>query len=382
MKISTLKIFGFALVVLLFASTSLQACNLSDLTPISITGGPLGPFVIRYRLCVGMGITGGIKGGDQITSSMYFGFYDSQPGFTVLAFTPANLAGPAVGVPPVPCIMPGTNFGPDPYFGLQGEVIYNDPGYYGNAPCAQHSYGCVSSTLFCGGVRSYCQVLTVTVNQIPDSMRVFGVEGGGNPVGGCYPNPDMMINFNSFLPIVWGEIEGQRSTAGITVKWSTLLEVNSDYFIVERSVDGGSFAAIGEVSAAGNSSTQLDYQFVDLEPRQGSNQYRIVHVDRSGLFNDSETIEVEYFQPEGISWGGVGPNPTSGPVAIAFYNPANEVVELQVGDATGRLVVSEKINAIHGGNVVNLDLANVNAGGYYLSLQGLGDRITRKLTKL
>ncbi len=384
MKISTIRVFALAFLALLMSQNVVKACNLSDVTPINIRRlGPLpaGPWQIIFRLCVGMGITGSTKCGDQITSSLYFGFYDSQPGFLVTAFTPASLIGPNVGVGR--CTMPGTNFGPDPYFGLQGEVIYTDPGYYGDPPCLQHSYGCVTTTPICGTAQAFCRNCSITVNQIPDSMRVFGVEGGGNPVGGCYPNPDMMINFNSFLPVVWGEIEGVRTTAGINIKWSTLEEINTDYFEVQRSVDGVNFDAIGQVpSLEGYSINMARYEFFDGSPNPGNNLYRIVQYDKSGDFNDSETIEVNYFEPEGMSWGSVGPNPASEYLNVSFYSPVAESTTLQLRDAAGKTVISSTVAAINGGNTLGVDLSKINAGNYFLSIQGANGKLVRKIVKL
>jgi hypothetical protein len=104
---------------------------------------------------------------------------------------------------------------------------------------------------------------------MPDSVRVYGVEGGGNPVAGCYPDADMMINFTT-LAVEWGTVEGIGLEHSVKLKWSTLSETNTDLFLVERASDNGDFVEIGTVDAAGLSTSLLKYEFVDLAPAASS----------------------------------------------------------------------------------------------------------------
>ncbi len=362
------KIFTLALFSILLSGSAVRACNLSDVTFTSFSGS--GPFVIGVRLCVGTGITGATKGGDQGTTNMLFGFWDNLPGVIVTAFTPASFNGP----PPNNCLMNGSLSAGGP-FGTRSIVGYTATG------CGTSGFGCVSTTVACGNARAWCNNFTFTVNRIPDSIRVFGAEGGGNPIGGCYPNPDMKIDFSSF-PVLWGDIEGIRSTAGINVKWSTLREVDTDYMIVERSIDQVSFESIGELPSAGNSSAQVRYQFFDPAPVTGSNWYRIVQVDRNGASYDSEIIEVNYFKPEAITWGNIGPNPTSSAIDFTFYSPRSEPVKVILFDVTGKVDRSFVMDAIIGGNSMHLDLNDLNRGAYYLSVQGAGEKLIHKVIKL
>ncbi len=376
MKISTFKIFALGLLAVLMSSNIVRACNLSDLTFISITG-TTGPFVINLRLCVGMGITGSTKGGDQSTNSVFFGFWDHSPGFTVLSYTPNSMNGP------MGCIMPSNNFGPDPYYGIQGEVQYTDPGYYGfHIPCTNSPYGCVNSNVLCGPARSFCTNFSFTVNQIPDSVRVFGAEGGGNPVGGCYPNPDMKVSFVPPLAVVWGDIEGRHAGAGIKLKWTTLEEINSDFFTIERALEDQSYEELGQVPAVGNSNALVRYDFMDPSPKAGLNRYRIVQVDKIGESTESEAIEVAYTTPDGLSWGDVGPNPASDFVNIGFYSPIADLISFQLRDVTGKMAMDLDVSAVLGGNELRLDLSKVNAGTYYLSMIGKNGKVVKKITKL
>lgn len=75
------------------------------------------------------------------------------------------------------------------------------------------------------------------------------------------------------------KLEGDKAL----LSWSTSQEVNSQKFVVERSVDGENYAALGTVKAAGNSSDMLYYSYYDNKPYSGGiSFYRIRQYSSSG----------------------------------------------------------------------------------------------------
>ncbi|MEY3442142.1 MAG: hypothetical protein RLZZ519_423 [Bacteroidota bacterium] len=169
-----------------------KACNLSDFSLTNVTyDSNTQEFVISTLLHVGSGRTGNVAGADDDTRTIAFGFYKSCAPITVNSFLPATLNAIYTG-----CNMPGTNLGPQgaPY-NSQATIIYIDPGYYGNPQCTANPFGCITSTVNCGNVVSAPYNLVFRTSTIPDSIRVFGVEGHGNPLAGCYPDSDMKIDF-------------------------------------------------------------------------------------------------------------------------------------------------------------------------------------------
>ena len=69
---------------------------------------------------------------------------------------------------------------------------------------------------------------------------------------------------------------------GNLIEWSTASEQNSDYFEIEISIDGSEYRSIGQVQAAGNSTTKQDYKWVDATPSNSFNYYRLVQFDVDG----------------------------------------------------------------------------------------------------
>jgi Secretion system C-terminal sorting domain len=215
-------------------------------------------------------------------------------------------------------------------------------------------------------------------------MRATGIEGAGNNVGGCYPDADMLIIFPPIVPtpVLWGEVDGERTTTGVNVNWTTMQETNVDYFIVQRATDGVNYHAIGQVAAAGNTRAATQYAFQDLNPGAGANVYRVMSVDRSGESDISRSFEVNYFTPSELTWGPVGPNPTTATIDLSFYSPQAAAVSMQVFDATGRRVMAAGLSAIEGGNTKQIDLSGLNPGSYFVHLQVGDQKLARRVMKL
>src|SRR5207244_1367203 len=74
--------------------------------------------------------------------------------------------------------------------------------------------------------------------------------------------------------------------------WSTASEINSDYFTVQRSDDGIRFNDIAKVKAAGNSTTDTKYEYIDTARRGGAAFYRLKETDADGLSAVSKILSL------------------------------------------------------------------------------------------
>lgn len=75
----------------------------------------------------------------------------------------------------------------------------------------------------------------------------------------------------------------------------------------------------------------------------------------------------------------ISPNPTSGPINVAFTAPHNGKTTLQVVDATGALVYSSAPGAITAGEQqISIDFQDKPAGTYYICLRQAGKPIAIK----
>ena len=148
---------------------------------------------------------------------------------------------------------------------------------------------------------------------------------GSNPVAVTLapcPAPVKLVNFIA------------KQANGITVlNWQTASEVNNNYFIVERSVDGINFTPIGRVQGAGNSTTPQGYNFNDSQPVDGTSYYRLAQVDDNGDITYSAIVAVEYNEA-GIT---IYPNPNEGLFTISYLND-EQPYAVEITDMEGKLI--------------------------------------------
>lgn len=362
------------------AVNNLFSCNLSNLTLTSITG--TGPYTINVSLCIGYGRTGGVRGADNDTRSITFAFYRTAGAVTISSFSPANITS---GRGFSNCTMSSANIGPQgaPY-NSRGTIIYIDPGYYGIAPCVSQPYACITTTALCGNVGQQCTNFTFVTNVRPDSIRVFGVEGGGNPVGGCYPNSDMLINFTSMLPVFWNDVAARRvNDKQVMVNWSTLSERNNYFFTVEKTdelvertdhhneeVDMSVWTQSGIVNGT-NLNRYQNYTFVDNQPFSGVSYYRVKQTDFDGKSSYTRIVVAEPLRET--------------KKILVYPNPAKEILTIEGENLQRVSIINLLGEELSRYNLNNTEMNSIDThllpkGIYFLKVENImGDISTYKV---
>lgn len=186
------------------------------------------------------------------------------------------------------------------------------------------------------------------------SFSQFGI-GRASVTGN--PLPITLIDFN-------GRLTDNKTVA---LNWTTAVEINNNYFTIERSTDGENFEAIDQIDGAGNSNITKSYSTFDLTPAQGINYYRLKQTDFDGGFEYSDIIAVtiEAATPEVAN---IYPNPANigGNLTISFNIPNEDrTVQLNMYDLTGKLIFETSMEGTR--PVVNIP-SHVPAGIYMLNL--------------
>lgn len=114
------------------------------------------------------------------------------------------------------------------------------------------------------------------------------------PVGGPEADPSIHSGcYFSPLPVELTEFKVVPAQTVNQINWTTASEVNSDYFHVERSVNGGEWNLVGRVQSAGNSSTTLHYELEDYAFEPVVNYYRLKQVDLDGTTKYYNIVSVD-----------------------------------------------------------------------------------------
>lgn len=182
------------------------------------------------------------------------------------------------------------------------------------------------------------------------------------PFPGCTPSlPIELIDFTA--------IENNKK---VYLKWETATETNNDYFVVERSNDGGWFEALGRMDGAGTTSIAQNYAFTDHSPKYGLNYYRLKQVDTDGKFAHSSVIPILIeTQPREII---LFPNPVSEKATVIYHSPKKTTLKFLISDEAGRWIATPTFNVEQGQNTLELDMRDLPPAVYFLSLKN-GDAI-------
>lgn len=186
------------------------------------------------------------------------------------------------------------------------------------------------------------------------------------------------------LPVELISFEGYLTDEGIALEWETAIEVNNYGFEVERqnlelgtqnSVEN--WKSIGFVQGHGNSDSPKQYSFKDINPGNGTINYRLKQIDTDGKFEYSEIVEVEIEEqlPAKFELYQNYPNPFNPRTTIKFAIPAsvkNEMLntKLVVFDILGREVATLVNENLKPGNYeVKFNASGLPSGTYFYRIE-------------
>ena len=111
--------------------------------------------------------------------------------------------------------------------------------------------------------------------------------------GSLRPNIKIALADPVSLPIELLYFQAEVNERYNHLTWSTASEDNNDYFNIEKTQDGVIFNNIATVNGAGNSNTQLNYEYDDFEIMDNICYYRLKQTDYDGKFKYHNLISVD-----------------------------------------------------------------------------------------
>jgi hypothetical protein len=204
----------------------------------------------------------------------------------------------------------------------------------------------------------------------PATGRLWIFGGEGYPENGVGQLRDMLLISagDAALPVRFGSFNVREKENAVILDWTTLQEQNASAFVIERSSDGISYMSIGSVNATGNTMAVSKYSFTDYSPVNGNNFYRIRQIDADNrfLYSEVKRIVINY----ALNRVAVVQNPVQDQLRLQFNLVSGETLLVQLKNTTGQLVMSRNINSAAGRSIVDLDVASIRSGLYYLHVTG------------
>ncbi|MDB5257825.1 MAG: hypothetical protein JWM14_2520 [Chitinophagaceae bacterium] len=160
-------------------------------------------------------------------------------------------------------------------------------------------------------------------------------------------------------PVELISFDGVASPGGVDLIWKTAMELNNDYFDLQRSTDGIHFYSIAEIKGAGTSNSTLSYPYRDKEVTSGLVYYKLAQHDYDGTISYSKIVAV-HFDKAGSTPVVVAPNPFSSSFVLSKI--FSEAATVSVYDIYGRLLEQKVTSA----EEFSLTLGEGLANGSYI----------------
>lgn len=194
----------------------------------------------------------------------------------------------------------------------------------------------------------------------------------------------VLASDSSPLPVELSRMDVRQNPNEVILKWSTASETdNAGFEVQRRTSDGGRWSALGFVDGTGTTSEPQSYRFTDSELPYAADSltYRLRQVDTDGTASFSDRITVDRAAPEQIQLEKTFPNPAHRRATVRFAVPRRQDVLLKVYDVLGRQVATLHQGTVEAGRKqLQLDVASLSSGVYFLKLTGDGRPRTRRFT--
>lgn len=186
---------------------------------------------------------------------------------------------------------------------------------------------------------------------------------------------------SSFFPVEWLDFRVELKGSIAELNWATALELNNEYFEIQRSGSQHEFEPVGKVEGVGTSDDITTYTYEDHGVSQLSEKhlyYRLKQVDIDGTSSFSSTVELlNTIAVENASIN-VYPNPSTGPVTIdANFEESMRMAHISLFTMNGQRLKHVEISGHQPS--INWDLQNLAKGMYIVKLTAGTLEMSRKL---
>jgi hypothetical protein len=155
--------------------------------------------------------------------------------------------------------------------------------------------------------------------------------------GRAYNQTNYVYNSIGALPIELVNFNVLEINKEVDISWTTLTEINNDYFTIERSADAILFLPIEIVDGAGNSTDKKNYFAKDHKPLNGISYYRLKQTDYNGAYSYSPVRQVRVNNDD-IIIQNIYPNPTNNNLNIVLINSGIKYLTYTVVNVLGETV--------------------------------------------
>ncbi|WP_207434375.1 T9SS type A sorting domain-containing protein [Sabulibacter ruber] len=249
-----------------------------------------------------------------------------------------------------------------------GEVLFtfgdNDAPITSYSIVGDYSIPGVSYKLEGGQLKMYVSNRSLLKSEVySPTINTTDANGGSSTL-----TPNVIIG--TPLPVTLTSFRATATNNGVQLNWTTASEKDNDYFQVERSLNGKTFASIGRVQGNGNSNVMKNYTFTDASAPAGAVYYRLKQVDYDGKFEYSKTISVNATASKAAAQVAVVPNPFTQNLSFSINSSETRKVQVVLLDLNQKLIYREEVEVSAGKVTLTKDLSKIANGVYLLKVTG------------
>jgi hypothetical protein len=157
----------------------------------------------------------------------------------------------------------------------------------------------------------------------------------------------------------------------IMVQWQTASERQNGHFLIEHSTDGKQFTTLGKHTGQPLSTKPFSYTFMDNNPKDGVNYYRLSQVDNDGKMTVFGVRSINFGGKKSVLSITPNPSPSDGEVQFKTQYFGKKTGTLIVSDVAGKVVFNASVtNSTISKNLpVGIYIAQFSDGQTVLSVQ-------------
>lgn len=170
------------------------------------------------------------------------------------------------------------------------------------------------------------------------------------------------ITLNIPLPVELTSFDANVSDANVFLNWNTASESDNDYFEIQRSSNGIDFAKIGEIKGVGQSNLPSDYRFVDAQPEDGINYYRLKQVDFNGKTELSKIVFIDFKKEKKVN---LFPTISTNEINITLPEISDDVT-YKILNFTGQIIQEGSFD--DNSTTYKINVQNFSNGNYLIQI--------------
>lgn len=232
----------------------------------------------------------------------------------------------------------------------------------------------------------------VMVTNVYSAVNTITVRVGASTTGSSSSTNRMhSIWFKSFsfntplstLPVKLASFTATLNNNKADLKWTTASEINTNYFMIERSTNGTDYADAGMVFAFGNTVDMTSYSFSDNLSGIQSDvvYYRLRSVDNDGKsqYSDTRIIRLSKQANNSISLSAY-PNPVANELRVTIPGSwQNKAVAFEVYSVNGKLV--SRVQTASSSQTEIINTSSLQSGLYFVKAICGNEAAQQKIVK-